>query len=67
VILQANELQRMTYRYLDLRFPEMQSRLRFRSAVLAELRRFLGEKCGFVEVETPTLFKRTPGVSLLTS
>jgi aspartyl-tRNA synthetase len=53
----------MTYRYLDLRFPEMQSRMRFRSAMLAEMRKFLGDKCGFVEVETPTLFKRTPGVS----
>jgi aspartyl-tRNA synthetase len=63
-LFQATELVRMTYRYLDLRFPEMQSRMRFRSAMLAEMRKFLGDKCGFVEVETPTLFKRTPGVSL---
>ncbi|XP_065353004.1 aspartate--tRNA ligase, mitochondrial [Cloeon dipterum] len=59
--VKITELNRMTYRYMDLRFPEMQSRLRFRSTILSEMRKFLGEKCGFVEVETPTLFKRTPG------
>ncbi|XP_059472897.1 aspartate--tRNA ligase, mitochondrial isoform X2 [Neocloeon triangulifer] len=59
--IKLTEHLRMTYRYMDLRFPEMQSRLRFRSEMISEMRKFLGEKCGFVEVETPTLFKRTPG------
>jgi hypothetical protein len=59
----ATEATRMTFRYLDLRTREMQRRLRFRSALLARMRSFLGQRCAFVEVETPTLFKRTPGVS----
>lgn len=46
---------------MDLRFPEMQSNLRLRSGILHSMRRFLVEKHGFVEVETPTLFCQTPG------
>lgn len=55
------EQLRMQYRYLDLRFPEMQYNLRQRSAMLHSMRRFLIERNGFIEVETPTLFCRTPG------
>ncbi|XP_013184464.2 aspartate--tRNA ligase, mitochondrial [Amyelois transitella] len=55
------EQLRLQYRYVDLRFPEMQSNLRFRSNMLHNMRKFLIEKYGFVEVETPTLFCRTPG------
>lgn len=52
---------RMQHRYIDLRFPEMQSILRLRSQILHNMRRFLVEQHGFVEVETPTLFCQTPG------
>lgn len=56
---------RMQYRYLDLRFPFMQHSLRARSQMLMKMREFLVNSCGFVDVETPTLFKKTPGVCLL--
>lgn len=55
------EQLRLQHRYIDLRFPEMQSNLRLRSTMLHNMRRFLIENHGFVEVETPTLFCRTPG------
>ncbi|XP_075736830.1 aspartyl-tRNA synthetase, mitochondrial isoform X8 [Rhipicephalus microplus] len=58
---QKREPLRLRYRYLDLRSKEMQQRLRFRSDLLLRMRQFLAQQCGFVEVETPTLFKRTPG------
>lgn len=54
----------MKYRYLDMRFDDMQQRLRLRSQVLMRMRQFLIDQRGFVEVETPTLFRRTPGVCL---
>ncbi|XP_050672309.1 aspartate--tRNA ligase, mitochondrial [Leptidea sinapis] len=55
------EQMRMQYRYIDLRFPEMQYNLRKRSQMLHNMRKFLIEKHNFCEVETPTLFCRTPG------
>lgn len=55
------EQLRLQHRYIDLRFPEMQNNLRVRSHMLHNMRRFLIERHGFVEVETPTLFCRTPG------
>jgi aspartyl-tRNA synthetase len=57
----AKENLRMEYRYLDLRFADMQKNLRTRSKVLMKMREYLINHCGFVEVETPTLFRRTPG------
>lgn len=55
------EQLRLQHRYIDLRFPEMQHNLRQRSQMLHLMRRFLVEGHNFVEVETPTLFCRTPG------
>ncbi|XP_013134292.1 PREDICTED: aspartate--tRNA ligase, mitochondrial [Papilio polytes] len=55
------EQLRMQHRYLDIRFPDMQKNLRTRSSILHNMRKFLIETNGFVEVETPTLFCRTPG------
>lgn len=57
----AKESLRLEYRYLDLRFSDMQKNLRTRSKVLMKMREYLINHCGFVEVETPTLFRRTPG------
>ncbi|XP_048508538.1 aspartate--tRNA ligase, mitochondrial isoform X2 [Athalia rosae] len=57
----SKERIRMQYRYLDLRFPEMQRNLRLRSKIIMKMREFLINKCKFIDVETPTLFRRTPG------
>ncbi|XP_031623397.1 aspartate--tRNA ligase, mitochondrial isoform X2 [Contarinia nasturtii] len=56
-----NEVNRMKYRYIDLRFEDMQRNLRLRSNVVMKMREYLINAAGFVEVETPTLFRRTPG------
>lgn len=57
----AKENLRLQYRYLDLRFSDMQKNLRMRSRVLMKMREYLINHSGFIEVETPTLFRRTPG------
>ena len=54
-----NEDMRMTYRYLDLRRPEMQAMMRKRIKLVQALRRYLDER-GFQDIETPILTKATP-------
>lgn len=55
----VNEETRLTYRYIDLRRPEMQKRMQTRAKVTGFLRRFL-EDHGFLDIETPMLTKATP-------
>ena len=50
---------RLKYRFLDLRRPDIQSKLMLRSQVAAKVRSVLTEE-GFLEIETPILIKSTP-------
>jgi aspartyl-tRNA synthetase len=55
----SSEETRLRHRYLDLRRAQLQQNLVLRSEVALATRNFLcGE--GFIEIETPTLFKSTP-------
>ena len=55
----AGEEVRLKHRFLDLRRPEMQERLRLRARAVSHVRRVLEEE-GFWDIETPTLTKTTP-------
>ncbi len=57
--LSVSETVRLTHRYLDLRRPEMQAKLIFRSKVVSAMRQAL-ESEAFLELETPYLTKATP-------
>ena len=50
---------RMKYRYLDLRRPNVQKNIIFRSNLAIESRKYMANQ-GFIEVETPVLIKSTP-------
>ncbi len=54
-----SEEQRLKYRYLDLRRPEMSDRIKLRAKASSFVRRFLDEH-GFLDIETPVLTKATP-------
>ncbi len=56
---EAGEDVRLRHRYIDLRRPEMQKRLRLRSEVVHEVRQYLKER-DFIDIETPILTKATP-------
>ncbi|MFC0179054.1 aspartate--tRNA ligase [Thorsellia kenyensis] len=53
------EEQRLKYRYIDLRRPEMTERLMKRSLITRFVRRYLDDN-GFLDIETPMLTKATP-------
>jgi len=56
---QVGEEVRLKHRYIDLRRPEVQKKLRFRSKVTHQVRAFL-ETEGFLDIETPILTRATP-------
>lgn len=56
---QVGEDVRLRHRYIDLRRPEMQDKLRFRSKVTNAIRNYLDDN-GFLDIETPILNRATP-------
>lgn len=57
--VEVSEETRLRYRYIDLRRPVMQHRIKMRRDVVRFLRQFLDHH-GFYEIETPFLTKATP-------
>lgn len=55
----ANDALRLTYRYLDLRRPDIQKNIMMRHQVTKLCRDYF-DRHGFLEIETPMLIKSTP-------
>ena len=55
----VQEETRLRYRYIDLRRPEMQEKIRLRARITHVMRSFL-DAHGFIDVETPILTRSTP-------
>ncbi len=55
----VSEENRLKYRFLDMRRPEMQERMVFRSKVTSLIRNYM-DRNGFLDVETPILTRATP-------
>ncbi|MGB9591082.1 MAG: aspartate--tRNA ligase [Candidatus Kryptoniota bacterium] len=56
---EADENTRLKYRYLDLRREKMRRNIELRHRVVKFIRDYLDQR-GFLEIETPILFKTTP-------